>query len=149
MRTTAHDLFTYVNDGDTAQLSSFREQVLHILSHEQSVQENPNKPIPAFSLDESVILQVLQQNQLQELDGLELVKKSKSRLHRGTIYVTLERMRTNGLIESRHEQEDSSAPGISRRLYTATAFGKRVYAVWVKSRNEGSAASKGFIPKPT
>lgn len=35
MRTTAHNLFTYLSDGDTAQLSSFREQVSHILSHGQ------------------------------------------------------------------------------------------------------------------
>lgn len=40
MRTTAHSLFTYLNDGDTAQRSCFREQVSHILRHGAGAEES-------------------------------------------------------------------------------------------------------------
>lgn len=148
MRKTAHSLFTYVSDADTAQLSSVREQLSRVLSHSQPAQQNPNEPIPAFSPDEFVILQLLQWDQFQEVHGLELVRKSELRLPRATIYVTLKRMQENGFIESRHEQEDPSDPGISGCLYKATAFGKRVYRAWSNSRIEESIAKEPFNPKP-
>ena len=148
MRTTAHSLFTYLNDGDTAQLSSFREHLSNVLSHGQAAKKNPKEPIPAFSLDEFIILKLFQRNQFQELDRLELVKKSEGTLKRGTIYVTLERMQANGLVESPHEQEGPSGPGISRCLYKATAVGKRVYEAWSNSRIEESTTKESFNPKP-
>lgn len=145
MGTMSHNLFTFLKDGDTAQVSSFREQVSHLLSQEPPLPDTSDKPIPAFSPDEFLILELLAGNQSRY--GLELVEKSESRLKHDKIYVTLERMQEIGLVESRHEQEDSSGPGIPGRRYKATTFGKRVYAVWYNSQVEGSTVKGHWNPK--
>ncbi len=90
MGTMSHNLFTFLKDGDTAQVSSFREQVSHLLSQEPPLPDTSDKPIPAFSPDEFLILELLAGNQSRY--GLELVEKSESRLKHDKIYVTLERM---------------------------------------------------------
>lgn len=107
------------------------------------MQNNRDEPIPC-SPHEFLILQLLGSH---ERYGLELVKKSESRLKRGTIYVTLEQMQANGLVESRYDQEERSRSGTPRRLYKATAFGTRVYAAWFNSRSEDAAGAARVNPE--
>jgi DNA-binding PadR family transcriptional regulator len=64
------------------------------------------------------------------LYGLELVARSKRRLKRGTIYVTLGRMEDKGYVTSRLEDPPPATGGLPRRLYEPTAFGTRVLAAW-------------------
>ena len=59
--------------------------------------------------------------------GLELVAASRGRLKRGSVYVTLGRMEEKGLVRSRLEGEPGDGP--ARRLYEATALGKRALIV--------------------
>lgn len=65
-----------------------------------------------------------------ELYGLELVARSKRRLKRGTVYVTLGRMEKKRLITSRLEAAPPETGGMPRRLYSPTADGRRVLAAW-------------------
>ncbi len=62
--------------------------------------------------------------------GLELVDESHGSLKRGTVYVTLGRMEEKGLVESRHETDPRSAERLRRRMYHATAHGRRVLDAW-------------------
>jgi PadR family transcriptional regulator, regulatory protein PadR len=62
--------------------------------------------------------------------GLELVDKSRGRLKRGTVYVTLGRMEEKGLVESRHEPARADADAVQRRMYRATPHGVRVLEAW-------------------
>ena len=64
--------------------------------------------------------------------GLELVAASKGRLKRGTVYVTLGRMEEKGLVTSRLEDAPPDAGGLPRRLYEATALGRRVHEAWAQ-----------------
>ena len=77
---------------------------------------------------EEVILSLLVQKQGEthehELYGLEMVKKSSGKLKRGTVYVTLQRMQDNGLVESR-EEDRRATRSHRRRLYRATELGRR------------------------
>ena len=65
-----------------------------------------------------------------ELYGLELVARSRRRLKRGTVYVTLGRMEKKKLITSRLEAPPPEAGGMPRRVYSPTADGRRVFAAW-------------------
>ena len=58
-----------------------------------------------------------------EMYGLEMVRKS-SRIKRGTIYVTLDRMTDKGLVKSRREKNPGDS-GLPRRLYNITSIGAR------------------------
>lgn len=60
--------------------------------------------------------------------GLDLVKASKGRLKRGTIYITLGRMEDEGLVLSR-----LAADLIPRRLYKVTERGRAVFSAWEMS----------------
>ena len=84
--------------------------------------------IPRLSTKEELILKLLTDSP-GELYGLEMVHASKA-LKPGTIYVTLGRMEDKGYIESRKEERSPTRPGIPRRLYRITGFGRRVFAAW-------------------
>ena len=62
--------------------------------------------------------------------GLELVAASGGELKRGTVYVTLGRMEEKGYIKSRQEAAPASTGGLPRRVYEATALGRRVCEAW-------------------
>jgi DNA-binding PadR family transcriptional regulator len=64
--------------------------------------------------------------------GLELVAASGKRLKRGTVYVTLGRMEEKGYIVSRLEPAPPDAGGLPRRVYEASAFGRRVLGAWTQ-----------------
>jgi PadR family transcriptional regulator PadR len=59
--------------------------------------------------------------------GLELVARSRGRLKRGSIYVTLGRMEQKGLVTSRLEGEPGTGP--ARRIYAPTPLGLRALIV--------------------
>ena len=67
-----------------------------------------------------------------ELYGLQLVAASRRRLKRGTVYVTLGRMEDKGYLTSRLEDAPPEAGGMPRRLYEATALGRRMLAVFTE-----------------
>ena len=55
--------------------------------------------------------------------GLDLVARSRGRLKRGSVYVTLGRMERKGFVRSKVEERPGDGP--PRRLYEATALGRR------------------------
>ena len=57
--------------------------------------------------------------------GLEMVKKSKGLLKRGSVYVTLNRMQQKGYVKSKKEPPTPDVNGPPRRYYVATARGAR------------------------
>jgi len=87
--------------------------------------------MPTLSGKETVILELLLDG--REMYGLELVGASRRRLKRGTVYVTLQRMEEKGYVDSRTE-EDRGDPGLPRRLYKATAAGRRLFDLWTMVR---------------
>lgn len=68
--------------------------------------------------------------------GLQLVERSRGALKRGTVYVTLGRMESKGLIESEQEPPDPGAIGLPRRFYRPTALGERVLRAWTTFTRE-------------
>ena len=64
--------------------------------------------------------------------GLQLVAASRRRLKRGTVYVTLGRMEEKGYVVSRLEAGQPDTGGLPRRVYEATAFGRRVLTAWAQ-----------------
>jgi PadR family transcriptional regulator PadR len=83
---------------------------------------------PSLSVKESLILELLVRD--TEMYGLQLVAESKRQLKRGTVYVTLQRMEEKGYVASRLEDAPADAGGLPRRMYQATALGRRVLAMW-------------------
>ena len=55
--------------------------------------------------------------------GLDLVARSRGRLKRGSVYVTLGRMERKGLVRSTLEERPGEGP--PRRQYEVTALGRR------------------------
>ena len=88
------------------------------------MQKREDDAIFRLSRKEGVILKLLHDVQ-RELYGLEMIKLSKGRLKRGTVYVTLQRMEDKGLVESREEANTPEYIGIPRRLYKRTRMGER------------------------
>ena len=84
--------------------------------------------VPTLPPKEALILELLLRD--KEMYGLQLVAASRKRLKRGTVYVTLGRMEDKGYIVSRLEPAPLDAGGLPRRVYEATAFGRRVLAAW-------------------
>jgi PadR family transcriptional regulator len=84
-----------------------------------------------LSAKESLILEMLAKN--SEMYGLQLVAASRRRLKRGTVYVTLQRMEEKGYVASRLEDAPPQAGGMPRRVYEATALGRRVLTVWTEA----------------
>jgi PadR family transcriptional regulator len=62
--------------------------------------------------------------------GLQLVERSDGALKRGTVYVTLGRMESKGVIESEQETPHPAAIGLPRRIYRPTALGERWLRAW-------------------
>jgi PadR family transcriptional regulator PadR len=87
--------------------------------------------MPTLSGKEMVILELLLDG--HEMYGLELVGASRRRLKRGTVYVTLQRMEEKGYVRSRTEA-DRGQGGLPRRLYQATATGRRLFDLWTMVR---------------
>jgi DNA-binding PadR family transcriptional regulator len=84
-------------------------------------------PLPTVSAKERIVLELLVSSGAKY--GLQLVDESRGRLKRGTVYVTLGRMEQKGLVESSHERATSDN-ALTRRMYRATAFGRRVLDAW-------------------
>jgi PadR family transcriptional regulator PadR len=95
------------------------------------VQQKPDEiRVQIPSGKEAIVLELLLQVASREMYGLELVRESDNRLKRGTIYVTLDRMETKGLVESRLEHEKTNEQSLPRRLYRVTGFGQKAYESW-------------------
>ena len=86
--------------------------------------------VPTLPPKEALILELLVDH--AQLYGLELVARSRGRLKRGTVYVTLGRMEDKGYITSRLKDPPKRTGGLQRRLYEPTAFGRRVLSVWTQ-----------------
>lgn len=72
----------------------------------------------------------------QELYGLQLVAESSGQLKRGTVYVTLGRMEDKGYITSKLGAPPAGAGGLPRRIYAATALGRRMHAAWTSGATQ-------------
>jgi DNA-binding PadR family transcriptional regulator len=59
-----------------------------------------------------------------------MVEESKGALKRGTVYVTLGRMETKGLVSSEQDSPHPGAIGLPRRTYRLTALGERALRAW-------------------
>ena len=68
---------------------------------------------------ETLILDLLSAN--APTYGLDLVAESRGRLKRGSVYVTLGRMETKGLVSSALDRRPGEGP--PRRLYSPTRLG--------------------------
>jgi len=75
-----------------------------------------------LTIREATILGLLARD-VRDAYGLDLVKASDGRLRRGVVYVTLQRLEEQGLIESREETSTPVEIGIPRRLYRITGLG--------------------------
>jgi DNA-binding PadR family transcriptional regulator len=84
--------------------------------------------LPTLSAKERIVLELLVYSGAKY--GLQLVGESRGRLKRGTVYVTLGRMELKGLVESRHEPSTRDPEAITRRMYHATGYGRRVLDAW-------------------
>ena len=89
---------------------------------------------PPLSRKEALILEMLTSAR-RELFGLEMVKAAGGELKRGTIYVTLQRMKEKGFIDSKPEPRPAPEVGIPRRMYSATGYGQRVFAAYQAARS--------------
>lgn len=90
--------------------------------------------IPTLSSKEALVLELLVQQ--GDMYGLQLVSASRRRLKRGTVYVTLGRMEEKGYVRSRQEAPPTKTGGLPRRLYEATALGRRVLSAWTRVTRE-------------
>lgn len=91
---------------------------------------------PKLSNKETIALELLIEH--GDLYGLELVRKSKGKLKRGTVYVLLGRMQEDKSYVESYQVKDETASGQPRRKYKITGHGKRVleaYNVLEKSIN--------------
>jgi DNA-binding PadR family transcriptional regulator len=102
---------------------------------------NEEQRIAFPSGKEAIILELLLGNSSREKYGLELVRDSANRLKRGTIYVTLDRMETKGLVQSRLEHEKTDERSLPRRLYRVTGVGQRAFEAWQMARQAFSLQS--------
>ncbi len=86
-----------------------------------------------LSPKELLVLELLRE---QDSYGLQLVAASNGRLKRGTVYVTLGRMEDKGYITSTLDAPPSGAGGLPRRIYAATALGRRMFAAWTSGAKQ-------------
>ena len=93
----------------------------------------PHPRVLTLSPKELLVLELLRE---QELYGLQLVAASRRRLKRGTVYVTLGRMEEKGYITSTLEAAPAGAGGLPRRIYKATALGRRMLAAWTSGAKQ-------------
>ncbi len=80
-----------------------------------------------------VILKLLVEN--GDMYGLELVAKSNGVLKKGTIYVTLDRLETSGMIESKMKEPPRGSQGPARRIYKVTGLGQRTLKQALNARS--------------
>lgn len=88
--------------------------------------------LPSMSRTESLVMELLHG---RERYGLELVDASNGTLKRGSVYVTLARMEEKGFVESRQDDSPTGASGPPRRLYRATAYGRKVHGAFAMLRH--------------
>lgn len=69
------------------------------------------------------------------LYGLELVKLSKGKLKRGTVYVVLGRLEERGLVHSAVLKKPDH-PGLPRPVYGVTGDGYRMLEAWKLVHNQ-------------
>ena len=62
--------------------------------------------------------------------GLEMVRKSRGLLKRGSVYVTLSRMQQKGYVKSEKETAPPDESGPARRHYVVTAKGAQAFKAW-------------------
>jgi len=96
--------------------------------------ESEMPEIPRLSSKETVILELLAEN--VSMYGLQLVSRSRGKLKRGTVYVTLGRMEKKGLIQSDPEKLSDDSGLVPRRMYRPTPFGLRVLGIWTRLAQE-------------
>jgi PadR family transcriptional regulator, regulatory protein PadR len=84
--------------------------------------------LPTISAKERIVLELLVSSGSKY--GLQLVDESRGRLKRGTVYVTLGRMEQKGLVDSQHEPATRDPNALTRRMYRATGYGRRVLDAW-------------------
>ncbi len=98
-----------------------------------------NRPseLPAISTKEFLILKLLEGG--RKAYGLELVRKSKGELKRGTIYVTLGRMKQKGYIRSELEPVGPGASSPARRKHSLTPIGAAVLRIWQSAAQQWRA----------
>lgn len=91
----------------------------------------PNTELPGLSKKEFLIMGLLVANARKKMYGLELVERSNGELKKGTIYVTLSRLKDKGYLTSEREAEQ---PGIAtpRRLYKVTGEGAKVFRAFMR-----------------
>ena len=77
---------------------------------------------------EEIILALLQGSQKRY--GLELVKASKGKLPRGTVYVFLKRLQDKGFINSELRDSEAGKSGPPRRVYWLTGQGATALKAW-------------------
>lgn len=95
----------------------------------------PKQPrVLTLSPKEQLVLELLARS--EEAYGLQLVAASRGRLKRGTVYVTLDRMEQKGYIVSRLDDPPEGAGGLPRRMYAATALGRRMLTAWSSGARE-------------
>ncbi len=70
-----------------------------------------------------LILKILANNNHKEMCGLDIVKESKGKLRRASIYVYLQNMKDEGLIYSRKERINEERIEIPRTFYSITEKG--------------------------
>ena len=88
--------------------------------------EPAKNKLPRLSSIETLILELLSNH--QELYGLEMVKVSKGKLRRNTVYLTLSRMEKKGFVTSR--EVEGLGQGPARIVYRMTRTGARVLSAW-------------------
>ena len=89
--------------------------------------------LPTVSAREMVVLELLLHR--DELDARELVARSSGRLARGGLSAVLRRMEAKELVASR-EEGPRRAAGRTRRLFHATAAGRRLFELWAMLRQQ-------------
>lgn len=94
--------------------------------------------LPNLSGKEAVVFDLLLGHGAREMYALEMVDAAGGQLGRGTVYVTLGRMKEKGYLESRSEAAPESQGGPPRVLYFASGLGARVYRSWRVARKRWS-----------
>lgn len=79
---------------------------------------------------------------------LKEVGDARSLVAHGTLYKALDRMRRQGLLDSRWENPQIAAAERRprRRLYTVTASGQRAFAAARRARSQAGLAAEGWAP---
>ena len=101
-----------------------------------------------LSSKEHVILKLLISAGSEGLYGLQLVERSAGELARGTVYVTLDRMKDKGLVSSQPGKKDPHVGGIPRRIYRPTGYGAQVYQRWEQLQASDGDRRRPWILQP-